>query len=216
MSVLTGKQYRFENADDFLRAPALVASHYDSLFVDRVIQECFLFQQKDNTEMFRWVIAKLARSIDEFIFLARTAEREEKLKAFYALENLALKLKEEYVQGIDLRQANYPVEKPIVLADLVETYGYKPPAAFGSCGGTAEKSNNIFNLNLSKLMNVIGFHGQDYEFDQPGPCRICGEDVPCGPCKICAACDLAIREKENKADILLKPYFKISRLNSSA
>lgn len=30
---------------------------------------------------------------------------------------------------------------------------------------------------------------RDFEFDQPGPCRMCMKDVTCGPCQICESCN---------------------------
>jgi len=32
-------------------------------------------------------------------------------------------------------------------------------------------------------------------YDEPGPCRLCGKDVPCGPCKVCRACTEADNKK---------------------
>lgn len=45
--------------------------------------------------------------------------------------------------------------------------------------------------------SVSEFADMDYKFDQPGPCKKCGEDVSCGPCGICKPCDIKIRREES-------------------
>ncbi len=42
------------------------------------------------------------------------------------------------------------------------------------------------------------FSGESWDgktYDKAGPCRLCGEDVPCGPCKVCKACTEADNAK---------------------
>lgn len=51
--------------------------------------------------------------------------------------------------------------------------------------------------DINSPFSVSEFADMDYKFDQPGPCRKCGEDVSCGPCGICKNCDIQIRNEEN-------------------
>jgi hypothetical protein len=58
--------------------------------------------------------------------------------------------------------------------------------AGGQCPGKsgADISNSPFSVSEFNF---------SYKFDQAGPCRECGADVLCGPCKLCKSCDLRIR-----------------------
>jgi hypothetical protein len=69
----------------------------------------------------------------------------------------------------------------------------KMPGCAG--GGSTSSISSIINRSVTKL-------GKDFEFDQKGPCRLCGKDVPCGPCKICVACNdqIDMQDRITQAD----------------
>lgn len=59
----------------------------------------------------------------------------------------------------------------------------------GDCPGKSGADDSQYS--------VSEFADMDYKFDQPGPCKKCGEDVSCGPCGICKPCDIKIRKEES-------------------
>lgn len=54
------------------------------------------------------------------------------------------------------------------------------------CGGGGFKSS-VLSI-VDRLTSKIG-KNREFDFDEAGPCRLCGKDVPCGPCKICETCN---------------------------
>lgn len=60
-------------------------------------------------------------------------------------------------------------------------------------GSSGKKYTIVITPNGARL---VEFDGESYDYDQPGPCRECGEDVKCGPCKVCLNCDIKKREEE--------------------
>lgn len=61
--------------------------------------------------------------------------------------------------------------------------------AAGGCPGKSGAEDSSYSASE--------FADMDYKFDQPGPCKKCGEDVSCGPCGICKPCDIKIRREES-------------------
>ncbi len=136
----------FKNAEDFISSPVIVSEEISEESIEKILNKVFLYQErKGEGEYFSKVKRKLEPLIDQFIRL----EGEGKLKAFYALENYAILLKEEHETGFEnvlyLRQNNDPT-----LEQLISIHGHKPPVVRGSCGSTGSiESNNLFNTTSS-------------------------------------------------------------------
>lgn len=158
---LTGDNVGYIDPEGFLANPRVVKnSHVDT---DAVLQRNFSFVVDQKEALLnKQVIAEMDSMIDEFVGVVKSGSREEKITAFYALENYAIELKQRLMQKTesgkeenivymsDYRDYRY-------LADIISMYGYMPPMAFGSCGPTGEetKSNDIFADNYKDLMKAI-------------------------------------------------------------
>jgi hypothetical protein len=63
-----------------------------------------------------------------------------------------------------------------------------------SISGSLSALNAPFSVaDFGALNSTEEWDGKTY--DKAGPCRLCGEDVPCGPCKVCKACTEADNAK---------------------
>lgn len=63
----------------------------------------------------------------------------------------------------------------------------------GCAGGGGVTSVTSIRETAASIKN------REYKFDQSGPCRLCGEDVPCGPCQVCESCNDKIDQEESLA-----------------
>lgn len=151
LSLLTGKTISFDHADRFLEQPFVTRA--SSADAKKVLQHIFLFEDLEGKrEEFYKILEKLGPTIDEVIHVLKTGTKEEKLKAFYTLENYALHLKEH---GADKRYEhvvytkNNERERVSSLADLSRVYGHESPQVAGSCGST--KKNLLQNNGLTTI-----------------------------------------------------------------
>ncbi len=136
----------FKNAEDFLSSPVVINEEISQESIENTLTKIFLYQEKKGEgEYFSKIKIKLNPLIEQFINL----QGEEKIKAFYALENYSIALKKEYEEAFEkiiyLKRA-----ENVDIKQLMLVHGHKPPVINGSCGSTASiESNNIFNINSS-------------------------------------------------------------------
>lgn len=172
LSLLTGRTIQFNHADSFLEQP-FVTKGDRSIDAKKVLKELFFFEDLEGKRQeFYKLIEKLGPTIDEVIHVLKTGTKEEKLKAFYTLENYALYLKDRPSAGnsgqIIYQESDRTSPR---LVDLTGVFGYEPPQASGSCGSTKNNlfgSNNIFN-NFEFLKKAL--FGED-----ESTCQHCQED----------------------------------------
>lgn len=175
LSILLRKDIAFENAEDFLQSPWVVNTQIPESTVDTVLKEVFPINDGKTSEgQFEHIVKELDPLISDFIRLTKQGSKEEKLRAFYALENYALALKE--ARSLDLY-------KKIRLDELIPYYSHKPPAVSGSCGSTKDvSSSNILN-KFNVLSKALFGESEwfkcpkcDYQADGPvgDKCHSCG------------------------------------------
>lgn len=156
MTILTGVNTDYRNADKFLSDPKVVKESMSPQIVDKVLEYVFPYKvNEDEKKKFGRIIDKLNPVIEDLIDFVKTGTSEEKLKAFYALENYALQLKAEEDRGEIQIYSSHMEDSPIRLADIIHTHGYEPPKASGSCGSTSS-SNSVFSSPLDKLLKDLG------------------------------------------------------------
>lgn len=169
-SLLTGDSVGYSRAEEFLESPRIVQG-LTTEDVERVLETIFAFKVDEKKERtYREVIRRMEPMIDDFVKLLQGGKREEKEKAFYALENYALRLKERY-ESFGRGSFIWVNHEDVKLGDIVYAFGYKPKEVGGSCGGTAKKSNNIFNLGLKALNDILGDKKNEKEWFR---CPKCG------------------------------------------
>lgn len=78
---------------------------------------------------------------------------------------------------------------------------YKPGT--NGCGfGSGFRGRGNVEVRSGKMDYLSITQDEDnYSFDQPGPCRTCGRDVLCGPCKMCESCDKRARAGESLEEV---------------
>ena len=54
----------------------------------------------------------------------------------------------------------------------------------GSCPPSLANADS----NGKTPFSIFSGESWDGNYDEEGPCRLCGRDVPCGPCKVCEVC----------------------------
>ena len=135
----------------------------------------------------------MGKILDEAIDVLQYGTDEEKHTTMHVVENISIEMKTLY-------ENNYAFEEnldfiPLNLRSAMKTKRYivPPPKVQGSCGATSSpQSNDIFRgINYKKDGKK-----KNFEFNEPGPCRLCGSDVSCGPCKICEPCNNKIDANE--------------------
>ncbi len=209
LSSLTGDNIAYISAQGFLANPKVSKGQSD---VDAVLQNTFSFELKEEENILnKKVIMGMGQMIDDFIVIIRTGTKEEKVKAFHALENYALELKERYKKR-DIGTLVYINEYRQLhsLVDIISTHGFTPPTVAGSCGSTKEEStqsNNILANGFDNLMKAIfgnlkkygigDEEDESYNFNTYGDCVICAQKTMVGPCDICKPCDENIRAKNS-------------------
>lgn len=168
---LTGENVDYPEGE-FLANPRVVRG-LKLAVVDGVLHDVFSFKNDErHQQIVRKVLAQMGPMIDEFISLLRNGTKEEKEKAFYALENYALRLKREY-EGLGIENiVQIDDYRRVKLGDILPVYGYEPPVMGGSCGGTGKKrSNDILGSGLKALNDVLGDKKNEKEWFK---CPKCG------------------------------------------
>ncbi len=180
---LTGQNLNAATPEDFLRSPVIVKGTTKNL-LEREIRTNFIVNGgEDEKEWFDNAIADLSPAIEDFMYLVKYGTREEKLDAFHTLEKHADQLRKLKERGIvnDLEFGARLVELQARYKDVeLET-------RTGSCP-LVSKSGNVFETTYDALNKALFGKSWDGTYDEEGPCRLCGKDVPCGPCKVCESC----------------------------
>lgn len=174
LSILLERDIVFENTEEFLQSPWILNTKIQESTVDTVLKKVFPFREGKTPEgQFERSIKELEPLIGDFIRLTKHGSKEEKLRAFYTLENYALALKERSLGSY----------RQVRLDELMPYYSHKPPAVAGSCGSTGETaSNNIFNKFSVLRQALFGesewFKCPDCDYQADGPvgnkCPNCG------------------------------------------
>ncbi len=186
----------FKKAEEFLSLPMVLG--IDLQRAKEFIHGNFEIKDDQSKTVFAKAMRVLEPQRKEFIQVVKRGVKKEIHDAIHTMENLSLELKaiykEELAPGNVVFLQDYQAPA-LVFAMQMEKYTVPPPAVGGSCGITVrQESNDIFrNLNTSPKTVT---KDRDFDFDQPGPCRLCERDVPCGPCKICESCNDKIDVKE--------------------
>lgn len=177
ITILSGQPTSCKTAEDFLATPLIIKREVTDRMIDRVLQESFDFvpndQEQKQTEA---IIKKMDPLIEEFISRMETGSKEERLKAFYVLENYALALKDQ-----EEKESKQTViyEKAVSLDSLAISYGHMPPPMAGSCGSTGGvKSNGIASMSGSNRLSSYLLNSSESSSDMKCvTCPFCKEMV---------------------------------------
>jgi rubrerythrin len=133
------REERYQKAEDFLRSPRVI--NIDAIKVKEFIHGAFEIGESSGNDVFRRALNKMRGVIADFAIIEDNQERQ---KALYVLENLAIKLKAEYEQEEVTYIADYR-NYDLRAFMISEAYISKPPVVAGSCGSTGRvESNDIF------------------------------------------------------------------------
>lgn len=195
---LSGESLSFLKAEDFLRNPAVLNGQLSEAFIDATLGEIFQAEQDPRQgERFKRLMemTKTRRKRCINILKSNRTTVQEKIDYFHGLENLVLELDGNLRAGV---MEIY--KQPEGDAMFVQEYGYEPPQQKGSC--PIIRSANSLNQNFPGLNNALGSllnNGEEWDgktYKEAGPCRLCGKDVVCGPCKVCQVCTEADNAKQ--------------------
>jgi len=185
-------------AEELLETPRVL--NLDKSKIKDFIYGNFEIKDQESKGIFEKAKKDLEGVISEFTIVARKGTSQEQHAALHVIENLSLELKNKYRQRLESETiflSDYKIPT-LAIAVNMQKYTAVPEGVKGSCGiSTKTESNDVFRsikTSADKTLTII--NARDFEFDQPGPCRICEKDVPCGPCKICESCNDKIDLKE--------------------
>lgn len=184
LHLITGEKTENKTAEEFLRAPKVLNENLEEGYIDAILGISFEFKpKKEEKEKFMKIIQKIKPLLKDFVNLVRFGAGDEKIRAFNAIENYALKLKKDYensTQGI----IHVRRENDLRIRDIVGDFGHKPPVVGGSCGSTNSKdrltSSNLFTSlsSLNSLTDQEWFHCPKCDYQADGPvgnqCPGCG------------------------------------------
>jgi hypothetical protein len=141
-------------------------------------------------EWFDAAIADLNPAIEDFMYLVKHGTREEKLDAFHTLEKHAAQLQRLRKEG-----RTSDIGFGLRLDQLQRAYrNFELENAGCSCP-ILSTSGNVLGTTYDALNKTLFGESWDGSYDEEGPCRLCGRDVPCGPCSVCEACTEADNAK---------------------
>jgi hypothetical protein len=180
---LTGQNLRVATPEDLLRSPVVVSGTTKDL-LEKAIRNRFIVNGGENEkEWFDSAIADLRPAIEDFMYLVKHGTREEKLDAFHTLEKHAAQLQRLRKEG---RVSNIGFQ--LRLDELRMVYkDVKLENAGGSCP-IVSTSGNVFETTYDALNKALFGKEWDGQYNEDGPCVACGDDVPCGPCRVCKKC----------------------------
>ena len=190
----------FEEAEDFLRSPRVVNVDFDT--AKEFIHGNFEIKDPNTKRIFEKVRRNLRGVISEYAQVAQEGDEEKNHLALHVVENLSIELRDKYER--ELQRGNIiflsDYDIPTLEAAMSLTrYLTPPPKVKGSCGSTGKvESNDIFRSIKSATKKNISKQ-REFEFNEPGPCRLCGRDVLCGPCFVCERCNDSIDASEQAA-----------------
>lgn len=168
-TALSGIQTDFNSAEDFLQTPRVVGRESDPNMIEKILRRYFFFEKNNTENVFQKVISKLRPMIDELISLVKSPSTslrvtEEKLRAFYALENYTLELKRCYQYDWPANISHVDDYRYYQLYDIMRIHGHEPTQVSGSCGPSGKtRSNGLLNRNFELLRRAI-FDLEDDDF----------------------------------------------------
>jgi hypothetical protein len=182
--LLTDEKTDYQTDEEFLANPKVLNKHLEEGYVDALLGRSFSFKpNQEEQEKFEMIMRQMSPLISDFIRSVKNPwkSKEEKIKELYALENYALKLKEDYARP-ERRRDNFMINynsKP-TLAGITGEYGHEPPKVAGSC----PTSSNSNILSKSSVLNSLfdeqeWFHCPKCGYQATGPI---GDTCP--ECKI--------------------------------
>lgn len=187
-------------AEDFLRSPKVIDVEADK--VKEFIHGNFEIKNKDGSRVFERIRGNLSSVINEYAQVALDGTEEEQHLALHVVENLAIELRQkyedEYAKGNIVYLTDYKVPT-LAAAMVIKRYIVPPPKVKGSCGSTGKTESNDIFRSIKSVAKKGSTKQRDFEFNEAGPCRLCGRDVPCGPCFICERCNDSIDSSEQAA-----------------
>jgi len=176
---LTNKDLPHRTAEDFISTPLVIRKAIPDKQVDNVLNQEFSFEPNaQEKETFKEIIKKMSPLIEESIEVILDGSNKDKVKALHSLENYALKLKKEYQaeQGENVVYKKQDQEQR-TLRDIMDDYGYEPPAAGGSCGSTGS-SNGLISAQGGATISFALGGGEG------------GRTLDCKSCPLCGARDI--------------------------
>lgn len=178
------EQIGYQKAEEFIKDPRVIDVPRN--MVKEFIIGNFQIGDTKLVDVFRASLGKLHAVIGDYIKIVRTGTDVQKEKALNAVENLAIELKEKFPEFVRIN-----------LSQMMgmEKYITKPNQEAGSCG-VSSASNNLVSFRSGLFESKLSSSNRSWEFNEEGPCRLCGADVPCGPCKICKNCNDEIDREE--------------------
>lgn len=196
-SEITGEDIDYQNADLFLARPRIIHKHISDREVDSVLQRNFRFVPNEkDINIATSIIIKMDMVIEDFVELVQHGTKEERIKAFYSLENYALKLKDDESKSNE-NVVFMDYHRNARLDDIIDRFGFKAPEVKGSCGSSGGNaiSNSLSSIGGSEtIANIVfgddEFGSLDFECSKGHPntrprgklipnCRTCGESVAC-------------------------------------
>ncbi len=190
----------FGVAEEFLRSPKVVDIDRDR--VKEFIHGNFEIKNKEGSRVFERIRRNLSGVIDEYTRVAQEGTEEEQHLALHAVENLTIELRSryesEFAKGNIIFIADYDIPT-LAAAMVIKKYIAPPPKIKGSCGSTGKAESNDIFRSIKSVAKKGSTKERDFEFNEPGPCRLCGRDVSCGPCFICERCNDSIDVLEQAA-----------------
>lgn len=178
----------YKTAEDFLETPKVINIEKEK--VTEYIYGNFEINKKNSKDKDQKIVKQLMPAIIDCVSIIKNGDSQSIHIAMHTLENLSIELNSKITT--ELPASIVYLSKQILpdfkIAMTMPEYIKSPTGVYGSCGLSGKKeSNNIFR-NLDKKVTKITKE-RDFDFDQSGPCRLCGKDAPCGPCKICESCN---------------------------
>lgn len=197
--MLTGIKSIYLTPEQFISNPQVLNDDLPEGYVDAILGLTLGFRDsEEEKKKFIKVISALEPLIDGFAeYLSRRITLSEKEKAFFSLENYALKLKEDYEV---MQKENIVFQQPhkdLRLRNIIGDYGYEPPKVLGSCGSTSKDSLTTSNI-LNKLFGINSLLSDDQEWFTCPKCDYQAEG-PIG--NTCPGCGLTKEEYAQKTGI---------------
>ncbi len=168
LNAFTNENINNSTAEEFLGSPKIVPDDFSSQAIDSVLKTHFSFTPDLMKQAkFALIIEQMKSMIDDFIFLCRLGLKSDKLKAFYALENYALKLKNESA----IKCPNIILSSTPRLGHIIDKYGFMPPVVSGSCGSTGA---GLISIGGGEIINMV--YGSDKFGSRSFKCPACKQN----------------------------------------
>lgn len=169
---LTGTSLNLRTADDFIKTPIVINETLPEVFVDNVLSDFLRKKDPLQKEKFATAMNRLGPRIEQFISRVRWGTKEEKKKAFHALENYALQIKK------DLDAGAVTVFEEYIYEDFVDRWGFTPPKVDGSCPIISGNTITGNYGTLNRVLNQEWFTCPKCNYHADGPvgntCPSCG------------------------------------------